>query len=280
MELRERQLAIVLLDLIGSTAFVQRVGAMKAAKWLQYHDRLTRSLLYKFNGREIDRSDGFMLSFDRCIDAVNFGLHYQASIPAKTTLQCRIGIHWGKVVEVKQDELYTMTGAKGVELEGISKNIAARTMSLCGAGQVLLTKEAMIAVKHRTNPFTPKNTRYALAGEYRFKGVAETQIIYTVGQTIESLQPPKGGDKVKRLGGAKRIKSRLRDKKFAELVTFLITRSGFIASLYLLSILAPILVDPRLRLLNGLDMWFFWIDHLVDILSPVINLIKMIIGES
>ena len=45
MELRERQLAIVLLDLIGSTAFVQRVGAMKAAKWLQYHDRLTRSLL-------------------------------------------------------------------------------------------------------------------------------------------------------------------------------------------------------------------------------------------
>ena len=66
VDLKERQLAIVLLDLIGSTAFVERVGAKDAAIWLQYHDRLARSLLYKFDGREIDRSDGFMLS-DFCI---------------------------------------------------------------------------------------------------------------------------------------------------------------------------------------------------------------------
>ena len=30
MELRERKLAIVLLDLIGSTRFVQKVGALKS----------------------------------------------------------------------------------------------------------------------------------------------------------------------------------------------------------------------------------------------------------
>ena len=72
MELIETKLAIVLLDLIGSTRFVQSAGAMKAAMWLQKHDRLTRSLIYKFNGREIDRSDGFLLSFERPIDAVNF----------------------------------------------------------------------------------------------------------------------------------------------------------------------------------------------------------------
>lgn len=278
MELRERQLAIVLLDLIGSTAFVQRVGALKAATWLQYHDRLTRSLLYRFNGREIDRSDGFMLSFDRCIDAVNFGLHYQASIPAKTKIQCRIGIHWGSVIEVKQDELYTMTGAKGVELEGISKNIAARCMSLCGAGQVLLTQQAMKAVRHRTNAFTPKSTRYALAGEYRFKGVKETQIIYTVGQSIESLQPPSGNDKVKRLGGAKKIKSRLRDKQLAELVTWLVTRSGIVIGLYLLSIFGPIIIDPRLRYINELDLWFAWVDYLIEVLTPILEILRMITG--
>ena len=62
--LKERNLAIVLLDIIGSTAFVQKVGAKKAAVWLQYHDRLARSLIYKYNGREIDRSDGFLLSFE------------------------------------------------------------------------------------------------------------------------------------------------------------------------------------------------------------------------
>ena len=46
MEFNEKVLAIVLLDIIGSTAFVEKVGARRAAEWLQYHDRLTRSLLY------------------------------------------------------------------------------------------------------------------------------------------------------------------------------------------------------------------------------------------
>ena len=270
MEFKERQLAIVLLDLIGSTAFVQRNGARKSAEWLQYHDRLARSLIYKFNGREIDRSDGFMLSFDRCIDAVNFGLHYQEKIPKKTKLQARIGIHWGSIIEVTQDELYVGVGAKGVELEGIAKNITARTMSLCGAGQVLLTKEAMKVVRHRTNSFTPKGTRYALAGEYRFKGVRDTQIIYTVGTSIESLQPPKGSDKVKRLGGAKRIKARLRDKQFKELVWFIMSRAALILFCYILMMLVPFIINPHKRLMSELT-WFAFVDPFVEFIKKVLS---------
>ena len=273
MELIETKLAIVLLDLIGSTKFVQRAGAMKAAKWLQYHDRLTRSLILKFNGREIDRSDGFLLSFERPVDAVNFALHYQQHIPPKTKLQCRIGIHWGIVVEVKQDEIYTLGGAKQVELEGVAKNIAARTMSLCGAGQVLLTQEAMKAVKHRTNRFTPKGTRYALAGEYRFKGVRETQIIYTVGCTIESLQPPKGSEKVKRLGGPKRIKSRMRDKKLKEWIWFLLTRTALVFICCLVTMIGPALLDKHKRLMSGLEMWFGWIDPIAELIQNIMELI-------
>ena len=102
MTMIEKNLAIVLLDLIGSTAFVQKVGALKAAKWLQYHDRLARNLIYRFNGREIDRSDGFMLSFDTVLDAVNFALHYQATIPPKIRLNTRIGIHWGSIIDNTQ----------------------------------------------------------------------------------------------------------------------------------------------------------------------------------
>jgi len=273
MELIETKLAIVLLDLIGSTKFVQRAGAMKAAKWLQYHDRLTRSLILRFNGREIDRSDGFLLSFERPVDAVNFALHYQQHIPPKTKLQCRIGIHWGIVVEVKQDEIYTLGGAKQVELEGVAKNIAARTMSLCGAGQVLLTQEAMKSVKHRTNRFTPKGTRYALAGEYRFKGVRETQIIYTVGSTIESLQPPKGSDKVKRLGGPKRIKSRMRDKKLREWLWFLLTRTALVFICCLVTMVGPTLLDKHKRLMSGLEMWFGWIDPIAELIQNIMELI-------
>lgn len=259
--LKEKRLAIVLLDIIGSTAFVQKVGALKAAEWFQYHDTLTRRLCLKYNGREIDRSDGFLMSFDRPVDAVNFALIYQSSIPIKTRLNTRIGIHWGKVIEVQQDELWQAVGAKSVELEGIAKNIAARTMSLCGAGQVLLTSEAMKAIKGRVNRFTPKGTRYVCVGSYRFKGVASPQTIYAVGQTIESLQPPKGSDKVKRLGGPRYVRSRARDRKIMEWVWWLTYRLGFLALIFWLYVLHGLWSTRFGRDLLGMPyMW--WVEDL------------------
>jgi len=239
MEIKERRLAIVLLDLIGSTAFVQRAGAMKAAEWLQYHDRLTRSLMYRFEGREIDRSDGFLLSFERSIDAVNFALTYQSTIPPRVKLNTRIGIHVGNVAEVTQSELDTLGGAKPIELEGIAKNIAARTMSVCTAGQVLLTSEAMSAIQGRVNIHTPKGTRYVCVGLYRFKGVAESVSLYAVGSTLDSLQPPPNSEKVKRLGGPKKVRSRARDRKIIEWLWWIIPRLLIIEVVYLMGLMWP-----------------------------------------
>jgi class 3 adenylate cyclase len=239
MEIKERRLAIVLLDLIGSTAFVERAGAVKAAEWLQYHDRMTRTLMYRFNGREIDRSDGFLVSFERIVDAVNFALTYQQSIPQRTRLNTRIGIHLGVVAEVTQDELDTLGGAKPIELEGVAKNIAARTMSVCMAGQVLLTSEAMAAVKGRTNKFTPKGTRYVCVGLYRFKGVREPVSLYAVGSTLQSLQPPPSSEKVKRLGGPKKVRSRARDRKIMEWFWWIIPRLLIIEVIYILCLMWP-----------------------------------------
>ena len=230
--MKERYLAIVLLDIIGSTSFVQKYGAVKAAEWFQYHDRLARSICYKFNGREIDRSDGFLLSFDNIIDAVNFALIYQKKVPPKTKLSTRIGIHWGRVIEVQQDDVFVGAGAKRVELEGLAKNIAARTMSVCMAGQVLLTEEAMSKTRSRTNHYTPKGTRYVCVGLYRFKGVSKPQKIFAVGETIGSLQPPKSTEKVKRLGGPKYIRSRARDRKLKEWFFWFLWRAGLLALVF------------------------------------------------
>jgi len=268
--MKERHLAIVLLDIIGSTAFVQRYGALKAAEWFQYHDRMTRNLCLKFNGREIDRSDGFLMSFDNAVDAVNFALTYQDKIPPKTRLNTRIGIHWGKVIEVTQDELWQAVGAKSVELEGIAKNIAARTMSLCGAGQVLLTNEAMLAVKGRTNGFTPRGTRYACVGAYKFKGVREPQTIHAVGQTIESLQPPKGSEKVKRVGGPKYIKLRARDRKLKEWFWWVMYRLAFVSALFYLYVFYHIISHPMARDLFGLND-FSWIDGVNEFFIDMYN---------
>lgn len=249
--MRRRKLAIVLLDIIGSTAFVQRYGAVRAAQQFQFHDELARRLMYKFGGREIDRSDGFLVSFDSAIDAVNFGLHYQASVPKKTRLNTRIGIHWGEVIEVEQHELWVDAGAKSIELEGLAKNIAARTMSLCGAGQVLLTKEAYSVVRGRVNKMTPAYTKYACVGVYRFKGVREPLEIYAVGVDEASLQPPAGNDKVKRLGGPKYIKVRARDRRIKEWAVWLYKRLAFLAILFWVYVLLWMLTTPLGRDLLG-----------------------------
>ena len=275
-KLKETNLAIVLLDLIGSTRFVQKVGPVKAARWLQYHDRLTRSLCYRFNGREIDRSDGFLMSFETTIDAVNFALKYQAEVPTRTRIQCRIGIHWGRIVEVHQHELMVSVGAKQVELEGVAKNIAARTMSLCGAGQVLLTDQAMKMVRGRSNMYTPKSTRYACVGLYKFKGVRESQVIYAVGETIESLQPPKSTDKVKRLGGPKKIKQKARDRKLLDWADWLLWRLGIVSTILVIYVLGPVICSPTGRYLLGLPYDMPLLDNIGDFISYIIKKVEFI----
>jgi len=269
VKMQDRTLAIVLLDLIGSTQFVQKVGAQRAAQHFQYHDRLARSLVYKFNGREIDRSDGFLLSFDRVIDAVNFSLHYQTAVPPRTHLDARIGIHWGTVVEVIQDDVFVAANAKRVELEGISKNIAARTMSLCQARQVLLTKQAMYLLKGRTNTYTPKGTRYACMGLYKFKGVNSPMEVYAVGDTIESLQPPPGSEKVKRIGGPNKIKSRARDRKIMEWVWWLLWKLFYINLIYYCILWFKFVSYPHNRELWGIH-YLDWVDYVAWIYRLVV----------
>lgn len=274
IDMKERYLAMVLLDIIGSTAFVQKNGAHVAAQWFQVHDRITRSLVYKYQGREIDRSDGFLLSFERTIDAVNFALAYQATVPKKTKLNSRIGIHWGKVVEVKQDDIFVGAGAKRVELEGLSKNIAARTMSLCQKGQVLLTKEAIINLRKRINGSLPKGTRYVCVGLYKFKGVSEPQEIYAVGESIESLQPPPSSEKVKRIGGPKKIRSRMRDRKLKEHLWWALKKIALINFIYIVCLTYPFFSNPYARKMWGVDHYFWWMDYVklfVDIIKSMFN---------
>lgn len=273
--MKKINLAIVLLDIIGSTAFVQKYGAVKAAQLFQYHDRLARSLIYKYNGREIDRSDGFLCSFERVIDAVNFALQYQKQIPPKTKLNCRIGIHWGSIIEVKQDDRFIAANAKRVELEGISKNIAARTMSLCMAGQVLLTKEAMHVAKNRTNRHTPKSTRYVCVGLYKFKGVKKPQQIYAVGETIQSLQPPPGSDKVKRLGGPKYIKKRASDRKFLDWCLWIYKKLFYISLIWWLIVLVHALFSPHARVLIGLNYHEPTLDNILIYILKIFNNFKL-----
>ncbi len=215
MRIEERTLAIVLLDIIGSTAFVQKHGDAKSAMVFQVHDRSVRDLITRFNGQEIDRSDGFLIYFETIRDAVNFGLFYQINVPDRTKLNCRIGIHWSSIVIVHQDAKYIQGGAKRMELEGVGKNITARTMSLCGKGQVLLTKDAMDEFKKQgVNSFTPKGTRYSFVGAYKFKGLKQYVGIYAIGIDKDCLKIPQDNEKSIRMGGLNVLSMNEKDVAF------------------------------------------------------------------
>src|ERR1700730_17011345 len=138
---------LLLCDLVASTQLVQRVGDSTAADLLARHDRFARDLLSTFNGREIDKSDGFLLLFERPIEAVRFAMAYQAKLRAlgatfDSVIASRVGIHLGEVMLRANSPDDVARGAKPLEAEGLAKAIAARVMSLAGNGRILLTRTA------------------------------------------------------------------------------------------------------------------------------------------
>jgi len=248
MKLEEKTLAIVLLDIIGSTKFVQRAGDTKAAMVFQVHDRSVRDLIVRFKGQEIDRSDGFLIYFETIQDAVNFGLYYQINVPSRTKLHCRVGIHWSPIVLVHQDARYVQGGAKRLEIEGVGKNIAARTMSLCSSGQVLLTKEAMDEFKKLGGDnMTPKGTKYCFIGAYKFKGLRQYLGIYAVGADKDALRTPPDSEKAKRMGGLNVLGMNAKDVAFYTYLTQFVGWVFIVCFTVLFVALFCMVLDSQLR---------------------------------
>lgn len=239
----EANIAIVLTDIIGSTKFVQKNGSYSAAKWFGAHDKAVMNFIARHNGQLIDASDGHLMMFPSVSDAIGFAFEYKKFLRKKKfPFRSRVGIHWDKMLIVKSEAHMVRAGGKRINLEGIGKNIAARTMSICGEEQILMSKQAYMQYKkfgHRSN-YIPKKALSALVGLYRFKGVAEPEAIYAIGLIQAQLQPPPDGEKAKRIGGAKKIKTRLRDKQIKELFFWLLYRIFFIYTAILFWILINI----------------------------------------
>ena len=140
-------------------------------------------------------------------------------------------------------------GGKRINLEGIGKNIAARTMGLCGEEQILLSKAAYLEYKrsgHRSYGI-PRKAMSALVGLYKFKGVKEPEAIYAIGLITEQMQPPKDSEKAKRIGGHKKIRTRLKHKRWSEIFWWFIYRAAFIMFCYISYTFWPLLSNPQLK---------------------------------
>ena len=198
---------LVLCDLADSTALVERLGDLRAAELFRRHDRLARTLAHQHGGREIDKTDGFMMMFDRPIEAVAFALAYQRGLrtlddAARTTqLRARVGIHVGDVVAWDNAPEDIAKGAKPYEVEGLVKPTTSRLMQLALPGQILLSGIAY-QLAHRSQEELGDRAATALwrtHGRYRFKGLPDPVAVFEVGEhDIAPLKPPPWSGKAHR----------------------------------------------------------------------------------
>ncbi len=191
---------LAMTDVVDSTDLARRLGDARAAELWRTHDRLARDLLRQWRGREIDKSDGFLLLFSDCADAVSYVLAYQrglASLPV--AMQARAGVHVGRLVLRENNAADVALGAKAFEAEGLAKATAARIMSLAAGGQTLLSAEARAAL-HPTPAWATRPH-----GHWQLKGLDEPVELFEVAEASAAFAPPADsakGWRVTRLNGA------------------------------------------------------------------------------
>jgi predicted ATPase len=194
--------ALIVTDLVGSTTIARRLGEARVGELWARHDRVARDLLRRFSGLEIDKSDGFLLLFEDVAPAVAFASAYHAALAEIAEAEwipdgfaARAGIHFGPVTLRENPPADVRRGAKPIEVEGVAKAIAARTMSVAIGGQTLLTADARARIVD-----LPDDAVLMDHGLFKMKGVQEPLSLCEVGARARApLVPPTDGDKVFRV---------------------------------------------------------------------------------
>ena len=189
------QRALLFTDVVDSTRLTERLGDLRAAELWAAHDREARALLAHHNVREVNRTDGFFLVFDRVVDAASFALAYQVVL-AELGMEARAGLHLGSVTLRENAPADVARGAKRVEVEGLATPLAARVMNLALGRQTLLTATARAALGESI----PPNAEIARHGYYRLKGIEEPVEIYELGvRNVAPFLPPPDAEKAYRV---------------------------------------------------------------------------------
>lgn len=190
---------LLLTDIVDSTQMVRELGDARAAEVFALHDRLSRDLLPGHRGREIDKTDGFLMLFETPQDGLDYALAYHASMRQLSRelgveVRARAGLHTAEVVLRENPASDVALGAKPLEVDGIAKSTAARIMSLASGGQTLLSQSA----RHGTQ--VPEGAREVSHGYYRVKGLEEPIELFEVGAPeFAPLAPPPDSEKVHRV---------------------------------------------------------------------------------
>lgn len=188
------ELVLLMTDVVDSTLLSEQLGEDKAAVLWAAHDDLCRDLFRQWRGREIDKSDGFLLLFDQIDDAVGCALAlHDALASLSPPLTARAGVHHGTLhLRPNRDEDIRQ-GAKPVEVDGLAKPMAARIMGLARGGQTLLSNSARVALG------APKDIQIGSHGHWRLKGLPDPVELFEAGHDSSRFAPPEASPKAYRV---------------------------------------------------------------------------------
>ena len=189
-------LALVLTDVVDSTRLNEELGdAVMASLWRE-HDLAARDLIKSWQGREVGRTDGFLVLFATARNAVGFAQQYHRAIGSLAVpLKARVGVHVASVSLRQNSATHTQRGATPFEVDGVGLPLVARVMSAALGGQTLITTSARAALG-------PTTLTLRTHGYWRFKGLSDPVEVIEVGDEGAPFAPPPDSAKGYRVVGA------------------------------------------------------------------------------
>ena len=186
--------ALLHTDVVDSTALATKIGDDAMTVLWRTHLRGSRDLLRRWNGHEIDNSDGLMLRFDSAADAIAFAAddHRLLANGLPHPMKARAGLHVGPLELRANAPEDVARGARAVEVLGLTKVIAARLMALALGGQTLVSAEAQTALAGTPWQVMPH-------GHWRMKGLDEPMAVFEAGGSSAPFEPPPDGPKAQRV---------------------------------------------------------------------------------
>ena len=154
-------MSLVMTDIEGSTQRLAAEGDVGWERLLERHHRVTREVVERYRGREVDTTgDGFLVSFDGAARAVRAAVDICAAVAA-LGLSVRAGVHTGEVEVV----------AGG--LRGVAVHETARIMALAQGGEVLLSDLTKVLSQGAA-------LEYEDRGVHELKGIPEPRQVFAV----------------------------------------------------------------------------------------------------
>jgi len=129
---------LLMSDLVNSTQWVRILGDQKAAMLAQRHDEVARDLMKSHGGLELEKTDGFLIVFERPILAINYAMAYHQALARISTefaieFRARIGI---RLCELPLEH---SPQSNQLQIDRLIKRQTDRLMSLAAPNQTLVT---------------------------------------------------------------------------------------------------------------------------------------------